>query len=61
MANHPEIPGNINDLTDFINNSSIALVMCHGCQQQRPVNSAYAGYLVNGIRECRFCKDGGYK
>lgn len=53
---HPEMPGGINELTEFVMNSSIVLVMCHGCKVPRPVNAEYAAYCVRGIRDCRFCR-----
>ena len=58
MLGHPELSDSSNDLVDFINNSQIALVMCHGCQQRRPINSEYAAYVLNGISSCRFCRSG---
>lgn len=58
IVTHPEIPSQVNDLTEFINKSSIALVMCHGCQVKRPINAEYAAYVMNGIESCRFCREG---
>lgn len=38
-------------------NSEVAMVRCHGCGEDRPVNSAYVKYLSNGIKSCRQCRE----
>lgn len=37
--------------------SEVVMVRCHGCGENRPVNSVYAKYLVNGIKSCRECRE----
>lgn len=57
MRDHPELPLGSNELINFINGSNITLVMCHGCGVQRPINNEYAAYVLNGLRDCRFCRE----
>ena len=53
---HPEMPDGVNKLTEFIKCSEIILVMCHGCEQKRPINAEYGAYVTNGISSCRHCR-----
>ena len=42
---------------DEVLKSEVALVRCHGCGTDQPVNKVYLPYLADGIRECRNCRE----
>jgi hypothetical protein len=37
--------------------SEIAMVKCHGCNTDQPVNKVYLPYLTDGIERCRNCRE----
>jgi hypothetical protein len=37
--------------------SEIAMVKCHGCNTDQPVNKVYLPYLTDGIKQCRNCRE----
>jgi hypothetical protein len=57
MTGQIEFNDSSNESLNFVNNSQITLVMCHGCKQRRPINNEYAGYVTGGIASCRFCRN----
>jgi uncharacterized Zn-finger protein len=37
--------------------SEIAMVKCHGCNTDQPVNKVYLPYLTDGIERCPNCRE----
>jgi hypothetical protein len=54
---HPENSEELNSLIEMVEGASMMKVFCHGCQQPREMNSAYAKWTAGGISSCRFCRD----
>lgn len=55
---HPELPSELNDLIDFVENQQIVDVWCRGCKMYRQMNGVYVKYVTSaGIGSCRFCRE----
>lgn len=56
---HPEIPQDLQEIIQLVEESKVTDVWCHGCGMYRQMNANFSQYVTNGIQSCRFCRDGG--
>ena len=57
MTPHPENSQEVNQLMEELaKHNDVTNVWCKGCEDWRPVNTAYAKYLKGEIEQCSRCR-----